>query len=125
MYVVGKGNDIMGPGTSLVQRIDWTPLQERQLSSGFGLRGMGCGGRGMGCACKGGLGLFDSMDFSTWGASEWAIVLVGGYMVISTIFTTKRAASRVRAIPGERRQKRAAALRREASELSKRKGLFA
>jgi hypothetical protein len=71
------------------------------------------------------MGLFDSgMDFSQWSWQEWAIVVVGGYMVMSTVFTTSQGVSKVRRIPGERRKKRAAALRKEAAELSKRRGFF-
>jgi hypothetical protein len=81
---------------------------------------------GMGCAdcggkCKG-LGLFDSgADFTQWGAGEWAIAIVGGYMLVSTVFTTGRAVKSVRAIPGERRKRRAARLRAQANELTKKK----
>jgi len=67
------------------------------------------------------------MDYSQWGLPEWGIVALGGYMVLSTLFTTSRAVKRVRALPGERRKKRAAALRKEASELTRKKksgGLF-
>jgi hypothetical protein len=126
----------MGPGTSLVQRIDWEPIAEVQMRHGFasrgpkgmGCAGLGCAGRGLGCGCKG-LGLFDSgIDYTTWGGAEWAIVVIGGYMLLSTFFTTSRAVSRVRAIPGERRKAKAAHYRKLASELSssgrKNKGLF-
>ena len=88
MYLAGTGADIMGPGTSLVQRIEWTPPQERQLE---GL-GCACGG---GCGCRAGLGLFDSMDPTTWGWQEWLTVGVGGYMLTSIFFTGKRAARQV------------------------------
>jgi hypothetical protein len=30
-----------------------------------------------------GLGLFDSMDFTTWGIAEWGIVAVGAYLILS------------------------------------------
>lgn len=88
MYVIGKGHEHEGPGTSMVQMIHWTPSQERQIQTGFG--------RGLGCACdakKGllGLGLFDSVDPSTWTMPEWGIAIFGGYMIMSTVFTTGRA----------------------------------
>jgi hypothetical protein len=58
-----------------------------------GIRGLGCGCRGIGCACDQGMGLFESgMDYTQWGPGEWAIVVLGGYMVFSTLFTTRRAA---------------------------------
>jgi hypothetical protein len=34
-------------------------------------------------AGPGGLGLFDSMDMTSWGAGEWLVVGVGGYLAIS------------------------------------------
>lgn len=68
------------------------------MRGAFG-RGMGtcnCSG-GLGCKCGGGLGLFDSgMDPSGWGLPEFGIVALGGYMLMSTLFTTKRAARRVK-----------------------------
>jgi hypothetical protein len=105
MYLVGQGADIMGPGTSLVQRINWNQAQENQMRgmgcAGLGCRGLGCGG---GCGndvrgkCSGtcaGLGLFDSgMDFTTWGWPEWAIVGVGVYAGMSLLGDTKRGVSR-------------------------------
>jgi hypothetical protein len=110
MYLMGQGSDVIGPGTSLVQRINWTQAQENQM------RGMGCAGRGMGCAglgCRGlgcgggcgndirgkcsgtcaGLGLFDTgLDYTGWGFPEYTVVGLVGYMVLSTLMTTKRAA---------------------------------
>jgi hypothetical protein len=104
MYLMGNGSDIIGPGTSLVQRINWTQAQENQMRRGMGCAGLGC--RGLGCGggcgndvrgkCSGacaGLGLFDSgLDYTTWGWPEWVIVGLSGYMVLSTLMTTKRAA---------------------------------
>ncbi len=65
-----------------------------------GLSGCGNGG---GCSCGGncgnsqfGLGLFDSMDFSTWGWMEWGAVLLGGYVLVSVLSTTKRGYGRVK-----------------------------
>lgn len=111
MYLVGKGADVMGPGTSTVQRIDWSRANEMQLMDSVRGRGPGlgcvpefrsdCRQMGMGCACGGtcrecGLGLFDSMDPTAWGWQEWAIVGVGGYMLTSMLFTGRRAARQVR-----------------------------
>ena len=87
------------PGTGLVQSM-----------------GLGCASCGGGC----GMGLFDGGP-SAWGGLEWGMLAVGAYMVASTVFTTGRAVRRVRAIPGERRRRKAAALRARANELSKKK----
>jgi hypothetical protein len=112
VYLAGNGNDVMGPGTSTVQRIAWTPGQERELA-------------GMGCACGGrcgGLGLFESgVDVSGWGWPEWAVVIFGGYALISVLFTTKRAVATVQRLPGERRKRKAAHYRKLASELTRKK----
>jgi hypothetical protein len=75
----------------------------------------------MACGCAG-LGLFDSgMDYTQWGWQEWGIVILGGYMVVSTLFTTKRAAKAVYSIPGERRKRRAKSLREEADKLTRKR----
>lgn len=81
MYIAGQGHEHLGPGTSMVQRINWTPPQERQAE-------------GLGCACGGkcGMGLFDSMDPSAWTWQEWAAIGIGGYLVTSLLFTGRRAA---------------------------------
>lgn len=94
MYLTGKGADVMGPGTSTVQRIDWTPPQERQM------QGLGCAGCGGGC--NKGMGLFESMDPSTWTWQEWAAVGIGGYMLTSVFFTGRRAVRQVREGVGNR-----------------------
>ena len=97
MYLTSSQPNIMGPGTGLVQRYNWTPELEARMRSAFG-SGMsgGCGCAGLkGCSC-GGMGLFDSgMDPSGWGWPEMVIVGLGGYMVLSTLMTTKRAARRI------------------------------
>ena len=102
MYLVGKGHTHYGPGTSFVQRIDWTRPEEMQLE------GMGCAGMGCGCggSCKRGLGLFDSMDFTTWGPAEFAVIGVGAYLILSLAGDTRRAATSVR--KSVRRRRRAA-----------------
>ena len=92
MYLLSSQPNIMGPGTGLVQRTDFTQSQSNRM------KGLGCGCAGLaGCPCdNGGLGLFDSgLDPSGWGLPEFAIVALGGYMILSTFFTTKRAARRV------------------------------
>jgi hypothetical protein len=46
------------------------------------------------CSCtdcqRRGLGLFESMDFTTWGFGEWALVGLGAYMIFATVSTTKQ-----------------------------------
>lgn len=52
-----------------------------------------CGGKcGLGCCAGmcGGLGLFDSMDFTTWSWPEWLTIAVGAYVLFSVVSTTKR-----------------------------------
>jgi hypothetical protein len=90
LYLPGQGHTHMGPGTSFVQRIDWTRAQENEM------RGFGCTACGGNCG-KCGLGLFDSgLDFSQWGPVEWLLIAAGGYVALSTLFTTQRATRRVR-----------------------------
>lgn len=72
--------------------------------------------------CGSGFGLFETgIDFSGWSWPEYLIAGVGVYAVLSMVFTTKRAAGRIAAIPGERRRRRAAAYRLKAAELTKRR----
>jgi hypothetical protein len=119
MYLMGQGHEHTGPGTSMVQRVNWSQDQETQLRNALlgrgpglgsvpefaadlrqmtryqGMGGCGCAGLA-GCPCSGGLGLFDSgLDFSGWGVPEFAIVALGGYVLLSTVFTTQRATRRV------------------------------
>lgn len=99
MYLVGQGQQQMGPGTGLVQRINWTGNPNPPL----GLAGCGCG------KCKEGLGLFDSgMDFSGWSYAEWAVVALGGYVFVSMVNDTRRVgrgAVRVAGAPGRQYRK--------------------
>ncbi len=96
-----------GPGTELVQHIDWAP----------GLSGC-CGS----CESKG-MGLFDSgLDISGWSWPEWGSIFAGLYVLISTVSTTHRAVKRVGAIPGNRRKAKAASLRKRADELTRKGG---
>jgi hypothetical protein len=94
MYLVGQGHEHLGPGTSMVQRINWT------TGDSMPLKGMGCGG---GCGCDGGcakkgLGLFDSgTDLTGWGWPEYLVVGLGGYVATSMLFGARRAAGRARA----------------------------
>lgn len=67
--------------------------------------GLGCGG---GCGCGGtcgggggrhdhaGLGLFDSMDWTTWGLGEWTAIAIGSYVLLSVIGDTKRTVTRTK-----------------------------
>jgi hypothetical protein len=57
-----------------------------------GMAGACCDSCAHGGSCKSGLGLFDSgMDFSQWTWQEWLVVGLGGYMLTSMAFGTKRA----------------------------------
>ena len=82
-----------------------------------GIRGLGCacGCGGCGCGQPGGMGtlgdgtgflgtglfngnglfgagLFEAgWDVTTWGPAEWAVMVIGGYVVFSTIWTTGKA----------------------------------
>jgi hypothetical protein len=109
MYRMSEGQEHVGPGTSTVQRINWTTGQEQELA------GLGCASCGGTC----GLGLFESLDPTTWGWQEIAIAVFGAWTLISLFSTTTRAVRTVRAYPGERRRKKAARLRLRASELSR------
>ena len=79
-YLLGGGSSL-GPGTGLIERFD----------------GMGCAAN---CSCGGtcaGMGFFDSgADISGWGILEWVAAGLGTYMVLSTVFTTRRAVKTVR-----------------------------
>lgn len=93
MYVIGQGHEHLGPGTSMVQRINWTTGEEQRLDAtpfGLGSCGGSCGCDGN-CGMKKGLALFDSgIDPSTFGWQEWLIVGIGGYALTSMFFGTKR-----------------------------------
>jgi hypothetical protein len=127
MYMQGQGHSHWGPGTSLVQFV----------RPSFGMAGCGGGCASIGatkrccdsCANRGscgkgllGMGIFESgFDISGWGWPELLIAAAAGYMVLSTVFTTGRAVSAVRAYPGKRRSKKAARLRARALELTRKK----
>lgn len=56
-----------------------------------GYRGFGCACGCGGCCPQRGLGYFDTgWDISGWSYLEWGTVLLIGYMVMSTVFTTQR-----------------------------------
>lgn len=98
-----------------------TPVNAVVVPTGMsGLRrGLGCAGRD--CRCGGacgmgrGLGLFDTpFDLSTWGWQEWGIAIIGGYMLFSTILTSRRASRKISKSLGRRRSR--AQRRRELQE---------
>lgn len=66
-----------------------------------GIGDCGCGCKGAG-TCGGGdghshgVGLFESMDFNTWGLPEYAAIGFGLYIVSSIIGDTNRGVQRVR-----------------------------
>ncbi len=81
LYVQGEGHEHLGPGTSMVEHINWSELDEDQS-------------RGLGACCASceGMGFFDSgLDPSGWAWPEWGTVALGAYVLMSTIFTTRRA----------------------------------
>lgn len=99
MYVIGKGHEHLGPGTSMVQFID----AKQDEFNGLGMvpefsadcRQMG-GRRGLGCGCTKpcngcGLGLFDSSDPSSWSWPEYAVLGLGIYAAYSMLFTARSA----------------------------------
>ena len=117
MYRIGSASQF-GPGTGLVERYGMgsyvgMPDYFSTPAGAAGIRGMGCGCAGVGCACDGlgqtgifGTSLFESSSPSDWGLGEWAVILVGGYVVFSVFHTTKRAAGYARSVP--KRTKKAA-----------------
>ena len=120
-----------GPNSGVGQYI---PTQSFLMSPAgqAGIRGLGCacGCGGCGCGQPGGMGtlgdgtgllgsglfngngvmgsgLFESgFDPSTWGAAEWAVVALGGYVAWSVFFTTKAGIGYASTVPA--RTKRAA-----------------
>ena len=98
----------LAPGAGLVERYDggrfglgnYVATEHYLMSpaAAAGIQGMGCGCAGGGCSC--GMGqtgifgssLFESTDPSTWGWGEWTAIAAGGYLLISVLSTTKRAA---------------------------------
>lgn len=88
MYIQGRGHEHTGPGTSLTL---FRPPNYRAPGSGMGCAGMGA------CGCgRCGMGLFESgTDFTQWTWKEWFAVGIGGYVLTSMFFTTKRAARQV------------------------------
>ena len=97
----------------------YIPTQSYLMSSAgqAGIRGLGCacGCGACGCGQPGGMGtlgdgtgflgtglfngnglfgagLFEAgWDVTTWGPAEWAVMVIGGYVVFSTIWTTGKA----------------------------------
>lgn len=90
---------------------------------GSGLSGCGCGCGGSG-ACGGGdhshgVGLFDTMDVTQWGAGEWIAALVGGYLFMSVVGDLGKGARTVRKTVGRRKsaQRRKEQLQKELASL--------
>jgi len=66
-----------------------------------GLKGLGCGGGACDCGgtCGGhdhGMGLFDSLDPTTWGAGEFIVAGVGSYLAVSLFQDTARVGKAVK-----------------------------
>lgn len=125
MYKLAPSTEL-APGTSLVQFIrggmgqyHGTPTYFATPAGQAGIRGLGCAGK---CGCKdcgmngwgdgGGLfntGLFSSgLDVTQWGPGEYAVCAIGAYMLFSTAFATKQAATYARGVPRRARKKLAA-----------------
>lgn len=62
----------------------------------------GCGGQCGHCGGHG-LGIFDSMDFTTWGVAEWGTVALGVYLVGSLFSDTRGLGRRIRKASRRRR----------------------
>jgi hypothetical protein len=83
-------------------------------------KGMGCGGDcGCGGTCGGGdhshgMGLFDSMDPTTWGAGEYIVAGVGGYLAVKLVGDVVGAGKSVKRRVGKRK---AAASKREKAKM--------
>jgi hypothetical protein len=86
-----------------------TPASVTSLT---GLRGAGCKCGGSCAGCKSGLhghhgmGLFDSMDFTTWGWQEWGIIGAGAYLVMSIIGDIGKGSRRVSGYRSKSRKRR-------------------
>jgi hypothetical protein len=50
-----------------------------------------------------GMGMFESMDFSTWGFAEWAAIAVGAYLVWKLMSDVSGAATKVKRTVRKRR----------------------
>jgi len=66
-----------------------------------GLSGLGCGGGSCDCGgtCGGhdhGMGLFDSMDPTTWGPGEFIVAGVGGYLAVKLAGDASKGARKVK-----------------------------
>lgn len=56
-------------------------------------RGLGCGDCGGTCGCSSGLGLFDTMDPTDWGAGEYGVLAIGAlvlYMMTHAVNKVER-----------------------------------
>lgn len=83
--------DFLAPGDSAPQPAP--TLNARGFGCAAG--GCGCGGKCGASAGSAGLGLFSSMDPSTWGWGEWIAIAAGGYFVISAWEDSKTAGTYV------------------------------
>ena len=115
MYRVASSKQF-GPGTGLVELYRGhlptgaglgtyvgTPDYFSSPAAALGIRGMGCGCAGVGCACDQGLGqtgifgtsLFESSNPADWGWGEYAVILGGGFVLLSVFDTGRRGARAV------------------------------
>ena len=82
------------------------------------MMGLGCGSGCTSCSsCRNGagLGLFDSMDFSTWGVAEWAVIAGGLYLAVKILGDVGRVKRKVTTYAKRRsaRARRRAQLQKE------------
>lgn len=96
MYIAGQQCGVPAPFPAWMKE---QPIRGQGLV-GLGDCGCGCGG---GCGQQG-LGVFDSMDFTTWGFAEWAIIGVAAYTLLSFAGDTRRGYGRVRKVVRKRRR---------------------
>jgi hypothetical protein len=88
MYMIGRGHEHLGPGTSMVEFLERT----RQAA---GLGCVNCPTKDCG-VCGPGLGIFDSgLDLTQWGPMEFTLSALGIFALFSMFQTTRAGARRV------------------------------
>jgi len=122
----GDGGGTESSGSTGLGQYIGTPTYFSTPAGQAGIRGLGCGcgcSATPSCGCSGGMGtlgdgtgllgsglfngsgvagsgLFEGgFDLSTWGPAEWAVIALGGYVVFSTIWTTRQGISYGASIP--------------------------
>jgi len=108
MYIAGQQCGVPAPFPA------WMKSEPVRGEGLVGLAGCGCGCGG-GCSENRGLGIFDSMDYTTWGWGEWGVIGVLAYTLLSFAGDTRRGYGRVRKVVRKRRRvaRKKAALKEE------------